>query len=82
MAYLKKVQVEQIANGEELSALVEPKPGHSNNEVITVLEESGAAKVTELAPGFISAQAKMAILRAIEDIAYVHIKLHKTVRSY
>jgi hypothetical protein len=82
MADLQKVQGEQIANGEELSALVEPRPGHSDNEVISALEKSGAAKVTALAPGFISVQAKMAILRAIEAIAYVHIKSHKTVRSY
>lgn len=53
---------------------IEPLPGHSDEEVVAFLEESGASDITVLAPGFISAQADGQALSKVEEIASIHVK--------
>ena len=57
-----------------LDVMVEPLPGHSDEEVAAALRNSGAESVQVLAPGFISAQASGACLQKVEDIAEIHPK--------
>ena len=57
-----------------LDVMVEPLPGHSDEEVATALRNCGAESVEVLAPGFISAQASGACLQKVEDIAEIHPK--------
>ena len=63
-----------------VSVLVEPLPGHSDEEVVHSLECSGASEVAILAPGFISAQVRRVALEAVEEVAYVHPKHEKQMR--
>ena len=57
-----------------LDVMVEPLPGHSDEEVAAALRNSGAESVQVLAPGFISAQASGACLQKVKDIAEIHPK--------
>ena len=57
-----------------LDVLVEPRPGHTDEEVVSTLLRCGAENVELLASGFISAQASGACLQKVEDIAEIHPK--------
>ena len=57
-----------------LDVFVEPRPGHSDEEVVSALRQNGAENVEVLAPGFISAQASGESLQKVEEIAYIHPK--------
>ncbi len=63
-----------------IAAMLEPLPGHSDEEVVESLRNAGALAVRILTPGFISAKASRAALSAIEAIAYVHPKRQKQTR--
>jgi hypothetical protein len=63
-----------------IAAMLEPLPGHSDEEVVESLRNAGALAVKILTPGFISAKASRAALRNIEAIAYVHPKRQKQTR--
>jgi hypothetical protein len=82
---MKKVeragQISSFADREETPALLEPRPGYSDDDVISSLEESGASEVELLAPGFISAQIKPRSLRALEVVAFVHPKRRKQMNA-
>lgn len=63
-----------------LDVMVEPLPGHSDEEVATALRQGGAERVEVLAPGFISAQASGECLQKVEDIAAIHPKRDSQIR--
>jgi hypothetical protein len=71
---------EPAAPAGELSVMLEPLPGHSDDEVVARLEDLGASKVSVLAPGFISAHALADALDAVQEIADVHVKALKQIR--
>lgn len=78
---LRKVsnsETDQAEKADELlPVMLEPLPGHSDQEVVAWLTREGARDVMVLAPGFISALMRRAVLKAAEVIAYVHIKPRK-----
>lgn len=82
---LKKVErANQLSGGddsEETAALLEPRPGYSDDDVLSSLQESGASQVELLAPGFISAQIKPKSLTTLEAVAYVHPKRRKQLNA-
>jgi hypothetical protein len=84
MDFLRKVQtgeeLEAGAGGDVLSVMIEPYPGHSDEEVISSLEALGVSDVTLLAPGYISARADASALKEVEGIAHVHQKARKQLR--
>lgn len=61
----------------KISAIVEPLPGFSDDEVVERLLALGASDVEALGPGFISVQAAPSILRRVESIAHVGIRREK-----
>ena len=68
-------------NAEPVYAVtVEPLPGHTDAEVVARLRASGVTEVQVLAPGFVSARATRASMRAVEDIADVQVKAAKQIR--
>lgn len=60
-----------------VAAMLEPLPGHSEDEVMHLLRDGGAQEIDRLAPGFISALADRATLETARAIAYVHPKVAK-----
>jgi hypothetical protein len=82
---MKKVgradQFSDATDNEETAALLEPRPGYSDDDVLSSLRESGASEVELLAPGFISAQLKPRSLRVLEAVAYVHPKRRKQLHA-
>ena len=82
---MKKVeraaQLSGSADDQETAAMLEPRPGYSDDDVLSSLQESGASEVELLAPGFISAQIKPRTLRALEAVAYVHPKRRKQLNA-
>jgi hypothetical protein len=59
---------------DEFAAMVEPRPGHTDEEVEQWLGRAGAKRVMRIAPGFISAMATPTIFQSIVGIAYVNAK--------
>ncbi len=80
MAFFRKV-VQPAAASDVLPVLAEPKPGVTDAEVVAYLRSVGAAAVDVIAPGFISALARRAILHDIGKIAHVHVKTLKEPRT-
>ena len=68
-------------DNEETPALLEPRPGYSDDDVLSSLQESGASEVELLAPGFISAQIKPRPLTTLQAVAYVHPKRRKQMNA-
>jgi hypothetical protein len=66
---------------ENVSVMIEPLPGHSDEEVLGALEDAGIVDASVLAPGFISAHGHPDNLRAIERIACIHAKPQKQMRA-
>jgi hypothetical protein len=64
----------------EVAVHVEPLAGHTDEEVADRLRGAGAAKVSALAPGFLSARASRAVLDSLRDIATVTPKATKGMR--
>lgn len=62
---------------ELIPVLVEPLPGHPDEEVLSLLGKMGGIDVTHLAPGFISAELASRYLDSVRKIAYVHRKATK-----
>lgn len=62
------------------AVMVEALPGHSDEEVVARLRASGVTEVQVLAPGFVSARATRASMRAVADIADVQVKATKQPR--
>lgn len=58
----------------EVSAVVEPRPGHSWREVVAALEAAGAAEIDVLDESYISTRAGRSALAGIEGIAFVQAK--------
>ncbi len=77
-----KLEPEQDSQGthELVPVLVEPLPGHSDEEVLSLLDAVGGADVVQLAPGFISAELEACCLESVRKIAYVHPKAMKQMR--
>ena len=65
----------------EISVIVEPRSGHTDEEVASALKEAGASSVDVLCPGFISASATAACLSRIKSIASVHRKTTKQLHA-
>jgi hypothetical protein len=61
----------------EYAALVEPLSGHSDAEVVRLLQKLGASKTEILSPRFISTHATGAALQQVNRIAHVHLKREK-----
>ena len=82
---MKKVeranQFSGTADNEETAALLEPRPGYSDEDVLSSLHESGASEVELLSPGFISAQIRPRSLSVLEAVAYVHPKRRKQMKA-
>jgi hypothetical protein len=60
-----------------VDAMLEPLPGHSDDEVMHLLRDGGAQEIDRLAPGFISALADRPTLEAARAVAFVHPKVAK-----
>jgi hypothetical protein len=60
---------------------VEPRAGHTDDEIVTRLGNAGVTEISVLAPGFISAYANTETLQCIEDIADVSVKHRKQTRG-
>jgi hypothetical protein len=60
--------------------MVEPLPGHTDDEVVALLQRSGATQISILAPGFISARAQPGALEALQSIAEVREKPRSQIR--
>jgi hypothetical protein len=80
MTFLRRVS--RVAENEldELAVLVEPKPGHSDEEVVQHLRDAGATALTVIAPGFVSAVADRRACDSISRIAFVHVEESKEPR--
>ena len=66
----------------EVDAHVEPLAEHTDQEVADRLRAAGAAEVTVLSPGFLSARAPRAVFESLRDIATVTPKATKRMRRY
>ena len=64
-----------------VSVLVEPRPGHSDEEVVAALKQQGAQDIDILSPGFISALVTPAAASLLSAIADVHKKVVKQTLS-
>jgi hypothetical protein len=67
---------------ERIWVTVEPRAGHSDAEIVNTLREAGAEDVEVLAPGFVSAHTDTATLGLLDEIADVHVKARKQMRSF
>jgi hypothetical protein len=67
-----------VPEGKDLSVTLEPRPGHTDQEVVSLLKKHGARQVAILAPGFVSAVADGATLKAAAAVAHVQLKARKT----
>jgi hypothetical protein len=68
-------------NDDPVPVLVEPLPGHTDEEIAAALEGCGAHEVNVLAPGFISAQTPRSSLEMLATIAHVHPKRTKQMHD-
>lgn len=59
---------------EIVSVLVEPQPGHSDEDVVGWLRAQGAQDIEILGTGFVSARLQERVIHLISDIAIVHRK--------
>ena len=59
--------------GEKVSALVEAREGHSDEEIADALK-SGGAVVRQLAPGVMSVKASRSSLEQVKNIARVSVR--------
>ena len=62
-------------------ALVCPRAGHTDREVVERLNQNGALEAEILSEGFVSAKAAQSVFRTVESIAVVHPKAVKQLRS-
>jgi hypothetical protein len=65
--------------GDRISALVEPREGHSDEEIANALE-SGGAVVRQLAPGVMSVKASRSSLEQVKNIARVSVRQQNVLR--
>jgi hypothetical protein len=56
-----------------VAVTLEPKLGHSDQEIMNALADAGASKIVRIAPGFIAADADTDKLTNFSSIAHVHI---------
>lgn len=63
-----------------VAVTLEPRPGHTDEDVLKVLKQHGASEVEVIAPGFISAVAPGEVLRTAEAVAHVHVKPQQQMR--
>jgi hypothetical protein len=61
-------------DGDEVSVVLEPRRGHTADEVAQRLRDTGASEVAVLSPSFVSARAARAVLAAVEAVATVRPK--------
>jgi len=60
--------------------IVEPRPGHTDEEVVTRLMAQSAREVSVLSPGFISAELPPSQFESMEAIAVIQPKVRKQTR--
>ena len=70
----RKVSSTPWPTSDTVAITVEPRLGISEDDVVKLLNSKGAHRVTVVAPGFISAEARTESLDEIERIAHVHVK--------
>jgi hypothetical protein len=63
-----------------LYVLLEPKAGKRDEEIVTLLQQNGAAWIEILSPGFISAQIPLRLKPTLESMAYVEEQTEKRFR--
>lgn len=80
MRFLRPERDDNAAAEAEVSALLEPRDGHSDADVVASLQRLGATDVAVLAPGFVSARGALTLLERLQEIASVHIKARKSYR--
>ena len=61
------------AESDPVSVTVEPRDGHSDEEVIEKLRDVGAEGIRKITRGFVSARTTRNTLHALSAIARVHI---------
>jgi hypothetical protein len=66
--------------GDEVSVLLEPRRGHTADEVAQRLRDTGASDVAVLSPSFVSARVARSVLAALESIATVAPKVTARMR--
>jgi hypothetical protein len=60
--------------GEDEEVMIEPLPGHGDDEIRALFEQAGATPPTRLAPGFWSGKVPVRLREGIRQIASVHRK--------
>jgi hypothetical protein len=63
--------------GEDEEVMIEPLPGHGDDEIVAVFEGSGAAPPRRLAPKFFSGKVPSHLRERVHRIATVHRKARK-----
>ena len=66
---------EAYADDEEV--MIEPLPGHDDDEILAVFERCGAAPPQRLAPRFWSGKVPLPLRERVHQIAAVHRKTRK-----
>jgi hypothetical protein len=65
----------------EVTVLLEPRQGHTADEVAQRLRDRGASDVAVLSPGFVSARAARSLLKAVESVASIQPKATKRMHK-
>lgn len=78
---LKKVSSGANRTDSESAVMLEPRPGHTDEEVVERLRQCGATDTRIVTPGFVSARATRDSMRLLEEIADVQVKPTKQFRG-
>jgi hypothetical protein len=65
----------------QIPVVVEPDAWHTDDDVVALLERSGARRVRILTPRYISARVAVDSLDEIENVARVSLKHRKELHS-
>lgn len=57
-----------------LHVVLEPRAGHSLQEILTALEHAGATEIDPISAAFISAEIPPDAMPSLEPLAYVEMK--------
>jgi len=59
---------------EDEEVMIEPLPGHGDDEILALFERSGATPPLRLAPGFWSGKVPLPLREKVHQVAAVHRK--------
>ena len=59
---------------DRLHVVLEPRAGHSSQDILVALEQAGATEIDQISAEFISAEITPSSMPALEAIAFVETK--------